>query len=159
MLRTADLTGPDAAAVGALVEAYLLQTEREKEAHLGETFTGRRLPDRYREEVTHPARAYAGATVLLAELDGVRVGVAVVQMGVAANELKRLWVDPSARGLQVGSALMDAALGVHARPLRLTVWDWRVDAIRLYRKRGFVEVPSWDERDRLLCFEAAPVVA
>ena len=157
-VRTADLSGPDAAAVGFLVEAYLIQTEGEKEAHLGEPAARHGLPERYRDEVAHPARAYAGATVLLAELDGVCVGVAVVQRLVAANELKRLWVDPSARGLRVGSALIDAALRAHGRPVRLTVWDWRVDAITLYRKRGFVEVPSWDERDRLLCFEVTQVL-
>jgi len=157
-VRMADLSGPDAAAVGFLVEAYLIQTEGEKEAHLGEPSARHGLPERYRDEVAHPARAYAGATVLLAELDGVCVGVAVVQRLVAANELKRLWVDPSARGLRVGSALIDTALSAHGRPVRLTVWDWRVDAITLYRKRGFVEVPSWDERERLLCFEVTQVL-
>ncbi len=152
-VRSADLSGPDAPAVGALVEAYLFHTEGEKEAHLGGPSARYGLPEQYREEVADPARAYADAAVLLAELDGVYVGVAVVQEVAGVNELKRLWVDPSARGRRVGSALIDAALGVRGRPVRLTVWDWRADAIALYRKRGFVEVPSWDERDRLLCFE------
>ncbi len=152
-MRVADLSGPDAAAVGSLVRAYLVQTEREKQTHLGEPFVAERLPDRYRDEVAHPARAYDGAVVLVAELDGATVGVAVVQDAGEAGELKRLWVDPRARGHRVGSALIDAALDGRDRPLRLTVWDWRVDAVELYRRRGFVPVPSWDERPRLLCFE------
>ena len=157
-VRTADLRGTDAAPFAALVQAYLNQTEREKEAHFGEPPAGQRLPERYREEVENPARAYAGAIALLAELDGIGVGVAVVQHLEAADELKRLWVDPGARGLKVGTALMDAALRVARRPVRLTVWDWRADAIALYCKRGFVEVPSWDQRDRLLCFEHSRAV-
>jgi GNAT superfamily N-acetyltransferase len=156
-VRIADLSGPDAAAVSHLVGAYLFRTEREKETHLGEPSALESLPERYQDEVAHPASAYDGATVLLAERDGASVGVAVVHETGAANELKRLWVDPGARGHRVGSALIDAALELDDRPVRLTVWDWRVDAITLYRRRGFVEVSSWEERDRLLCFEYRPV--
>lgn len=144
-------------AVSALVEAYLAQTEREKAKHLGEPFAAE-LPERYRPEIEHPARAYAGATVYLAELADSPVGVAVLQKSAEAHEIKRLWVDASARGHRVGSALIDAALSEQDRPVRLTVWDWRDDAIRLYRSRGFVDVPSWDDRPRLLCMESRPVI-
>lgn len=155
-VRVADLSGSDEAAVSALVEAYLLQTEREKDAHLGGGSAAERLPGSYREEVDHPARAYEGATVFLAELDGRSVGVAVVRELVDAIELKRLWVDPRARGHRLGSALLDAVLSHRTRPVRLTVWDWRDDAITLYRSRGFVDVPSWEERARLRCLEYRP---
>lgn len=69
-------------------------------------------------------------------------------------EIKRLWVDPRARGQRVGSALLDAACySANSLPMRLTVWDWRDDAIGLYRSRGFVAVPTWDRRPRLVCME------
>jgi len=157
-VRPADLAGPDNAAVGRLVEAYLTQTESEKAVHLGEGHDAKaqELPERYRDEVDDPRRAYAGSVVWVAESNGSLVGLVVVQQSEAAREIKRLWVDPAARGLRVGSALMDAALGHRDLPLRLTVWDWRHDAVRLYRARGFVVVESWDDRPRLLCMQLAP---
>ncbi|NUT73354.1 GNAT family N-acetyltransferase [Pseudarthrobacter sp. C4D7] len=152
-VRPADLGGPDAAAVSRLVEAYLVQTEREKAAHLGGTFKDADLPERYRQEVEHPERAYQGAVVYVAELGESPVGVVVVQQAANAREIKRVWVEPSARGHRLGSALMAAALRQRDLPIRLTVWDWRDDAIRLYGNHGFSPVPSWDERPRLLCME------
>ncbi len=153
-VREADLTGPDAESVRGLVEAYLVQTEREKaERAGGEADSRAELPERYRREVDDPARAYANATALLAELDGATVGVIVVQRNPTTLEIKRVWVDPSARGRRVGSSLLDAALAQHDLPVRLTVWEWREDALRLYRARGFVPVPSWDARAGLVCME------
>ncbi len=111
------------------------QTELEKAAHLGITDGVAELPERYRAEIDDPARAYANAVVYVAEA-GSLVGVAVVQQRETASEIKRVWVDPRARGLRVGSALVDAIVRQHARPLRLTVWEWRDDAVRLYRTRG-----------------------
>ena len=150
-IRLADLTSPDAGAVSRLVEAYLTHTELEKAAHLGGAGTG--LPERYRAEVDDPARAYENAQVYLAHLAGSPVGVVIVQQTPTAYELKRVWVDPTARGHRVGSALIDAALSRQDLPMRLTVWDWRDDAIRLYGRRGFVPVASWEDRPRLLCME------
>lgn len=161
-VRTADLTGADAAAVGGLVAAYLLQTEREKAAQLGGAPFSGVLPERYRREVDDPAGAYAGAEVLLADAGTGPAGVITVHRAGTAWEIKRIWVNPAARGLGVGAALLDAALefadGAGHDPVRLTVWDWREDAIRLYRRRGFVPVPSWEVRPRLICMErsAAP---
>lgn len=130
-----------------------MQTELEKTLHLGQHSEPSGLPERYRSEVEDPARAYANAVVYLAEADK-PVGVLVLQRDGASSELKRVWVDPHARGRRVGSALIDAAVRNHAhRPLRLTVWDWRDDAIRLYRASGFVPVASWEDRPRLLCME------
>ena len=110
LIRLADLAGPDCVAVSHLVEAYLIQTEREKADQLGGTFTGPDLPERYRREIKDPATAYANATVYIAELFDLPVGVVVVQHSAEAHEIKRVWVDPSARGHRVGSALIDAAI-------------------------------------------------
>lgn len=156
-VRSADLDGPDNAAVSRLVEAYLKQTESEKAAHLGEgAVDAHELPERYRDEVDDPRRAYAGSVVSVAEVNGSLVGLVVVQQVEGAREIKRLWVDPGARGLHVGSALMDAARGRRDGALRLTVWDWRHDAVRLYRARGFDVVESWDDRPRLVCMQFEP---
>lgn len=152
-VRRADLSGPDASGVSRLVHAYLIQTEREKASYLGGTAVDADLPSRYRQEVDNPERAYSNAVVHVAELGGSLVGVVVVQETSEAREIKRVWVDPAARGHRAGSALMDAALGRQDLPIRLTVWDWRTDAIRLYETRGFVQVPSWEDRPRLLCME------
>ena len=154
-VRRAEFGGRDDEAVGRLVGAYLTQTEREKAVHLG-TGTGDELPEHYRVEVENPNHVYEHAMVYVAELNASPVGVVVVRQNAGTHEVKRVWVDPSARGERVGSALLDAVLGAGDLPLRLTVWDWRDDAIRLYRKHGFASVPSWEERSRLLCMERKP---
>ena len=156
-VRPADLDGSDNAAVGRLVEAYLRQTESEKALHLGEGAVDTyELPERYRHEVDDPRRAYADSIVSVAEANGSLVGLVVVQQNEVAREIKRLWVDPRARGLRVGSKLIDATLGRRDLPIRLTVWDWRHDALRLYEARGFALVNSWDDRPRLLCMQLEP---
>jgi GNAT superfamily N-acetyltransferase len=152
-VRLADLTGPDNEAVSRLVQAYLLHTEYEKATHLGQTNVEASLPQRYHDEVQNPAQAYENSVVYLAELDRSPVGIVVVQQNKSTREIKRVWVEPSARGRHVGSALLDAALVTQDLPVRLTVWDWRHEAVRLYRARGFTLATSWDDRPRLLCME------
>lgn len=157
LVRRAILGGQDSAKVGRLVEAYLRETEREKAAHLPRApFSDNdELPASYRAEAETPDAAYAGSSVYLAELGSTAVGVAVLKKAKGATEIKRLWADPGARGRGVGSALIDAVLQEHLEPVRLSVWDWRNDAMRLYLSRGFTLVPSWDERPRLVCMERA----
>lgn len=152
-VRPADLAGPDAIEVSRLVKAYLLQTEREKAHHLRGEAPESDLPARYAGEVEDPAHAYAHATAHLAELGGLAVGVVVLQQLGDVVELKRVWVDPRARGQGAGAALLDTAIADGDLPVRLSVWDWREAAIRLYRGCGFVTVPTWDDRPRLICME------
>lgn len=152
-VRVADLSSADAERVAALALAYLTHTEREKAEHLGSDVDDA-LPERYRAEIDDPRRAYSGATCLIAEVDGHAVGLAIVHPIEGARELKRMWVDPSARGLGIGAGLLAAALGTRESATRLTVWDWRDGAIRLYRRFGFSEVASWESRERLVCMEA-----
>ncbi|WP_262003297.1 GNAT family N-acetyltransferase [Microbacterium sp. Mcb102] len=156
VIRVADLTGPDAIEVGSAVRAYLLQTELEK--HQQERTVpdpAAPLPERYRREVETPAAAYAGHRVLLAQLEERVVGVVVLSEREGIAEIKRLWAVPAARGRGVGSALLDgavhAAAASGATEVRLSVWDWRQGALRLYESRGFERVPSWDDRERLVC--------
>jgi len=159
LVRAADPGGRDSVAIRRLVEVYLRQTELEKAQHLSGLDHPHdvNVPERYREEVEYPDRAYRSAVVHLAEIDRAPVGVVVMQPTADAREIKRLWVDPTSRGRRVGSTLLDTALRGADLPTRLTVWDWRRDAIALYQSRGFVVVPSWEERPRLVCMERAPI--
>jgi putative acetyltransferase len=115
------------------------------------------LPARYRAEADHPESAFGNASVYLAEIDAGAVGVAIARNDGAATEIKRLWADPHVRGRGIGSALLDAVLQDSRGVVRLSVWDWRMQAKRLYESRGFVTVPSWDARPRLVCMERSAV--
>lgn len=157
MIRAADLRGADAVAVGRLVEDYLRQTESEKVAHgAAPAPASDALPDAYRREVDDPADAYGDCRVFVAELDGEVVGVVVLRPDAEGVEIKRLWASPEVRGRGVGSGLLDAAIAAGSGDVRLSVWDWRGDVIRLYESRGFVRVPSWDARPALVCMRLSP---
>ncbi|WP_136056178.1 GNAT family N-acetyltransferase [Microbacterium sp. K24] len=154
VIRRAELFGPDGVSVSAAVGEYLRQTEAEKRREgissepLGKSGA---LPEHYRAEVDDPVAAYDDFDVLVADVDGVVVGVVVVAPRGGDAEIKRLWAAPALRGRGIGSALLDAAVAASDGPIRLSVWDWRIGARRLYESRGFREVPSWDGRDRLVC--------
>jgi ribosomal protein S18 acetylase RimI-like enzyme len=81
------------------------------------------------------------------------VGVVIVRVDGGEAEIKRLWADPNLRGRGLGSALLDAALALTTGRVRLSVWEWRAPAIRLYESRGFERVASWDDREGLICME------
>lgn len=155
IVRPWDPEGSDAVVIGRLVGAYLRRTEREKAAHLrGESLSlDAKLPAAYRLEADDPVTAYADAEVHLAELDDAVVGVLVLVPADGSTEVKRLWTVQEARGRGVGSALIDAAIEAAPGPLRLSVWDWRNDALRLCGSRGFERVASWDDRPRIVCME------
>ncbi|NEA39100.1 GNAT family N-acetyltransferase [Streptomyces sp. SID11385] len=140
-----------------LLAAYHLRTEEEKGAPVRDPAD---LPAAYLAEIEYPARAFAGATVLLATDAGTPAGCAVVRTPASAPaELKRLWTSPAHRGRGVGAALMTTATALAteagAPALRLSVWSWREDALRLYGRAGFHRVPSWESRAELVCLEKA----
>lgn len=145
--------------LSVLLAAYHLRTQAEKGEPVADAAL---LPDRYRSEVLDPRAAFAGDTVLVAsgaDTDAL-VGCLVVTAPVDGRcEIKRLWTTPSARGRGIASALVNAALAHAAadgvRTVRLSVWQWRTDAIGLYERLGFTVVAPWDERDRLVCMERA----
>jgi ribosomal protein S18 acetylase RimI-like enzyme len=149
-----DAQPDDAAAIGEALQAYLVQTEKEKtEQGAGGCLSPMgELPVKYRAEVEDPAGALSDCLVFVAELDRSVVGVVVVKPQAESVEVKRLWASPGVRGRGVGSALLDVAIvAAGSLPVTLTVWDWRQSAIRMYESRGFVQVASWDERPRLIC--------
>lgn len=145
----------DSTTVSELVRTYLVQTETEKIEH-GQAESPApltALPERYEREVSDSGTAYADCTTLLAVTEQRPVGVVIVRIDGGEAEIKRLWADPNLRGRGVGSALLDAALALTSGRVRLSVWEWRAPAIRLYESRGFERVASWDEREGLICME------
>ncbi|GAA3654357.1 GNAT family N-acetyltransferase [Microbacterium marinilacus] len=146
----------DARAVARLLEDYLRQTEREKAEHGLAPGGAGRLPPRYQAEVDDPATAFADAVVVVAEAAGSVAGVAVLMEpcgDAVAAEIKRLWVDPAFRRAGIGRLLLQECVDRAAGVVRLSVWDWRTPAVRAYEGLGFVQVPSWESRERLICME------
>lgn len=150
---------PDEAASGVdgLLAAYHLRTEAEKGVEVADVAA---LPDRYRAEVLDPRGAFADDTVLVASVGRTAVGCLVVTAPAdGRSEVKRLWTDPAFRGRGIASGLIRAALAhaaeCDAKAVRLSVWQWRADAIAVYERLGFAVMPSWDERAELVCMERA----
>jgi ribosomal protein S18 acetylase RimI-like enzyme len=143
------------AALSFLVANYLRQTETEKAAH-GLTGHGgdSSLSPRYQQEIAEPAEAFRKCVVLLAT-DGMNpVGMVVAKPEANSMEIKRLWVEPSHRGQSISTALLRSLTSSSTvASFRLTVWEWREPALRLYEKLGFERVESWDERPELVCLQ------
>jgi len=154
-VRRVAVAGADAEQIGRLVGAYLRHTEAEKAVHLApfDAAPDAELPAQYRAEVDHPEVAFVSDTAYLAEIAGNAVGVAIARRVGDATEIKRLWAEPHTRGRGIGSALLDAVLHEATGAVRLSVWEWRHPALRLYQSRGFVVVPSWDARPGLVCMQ------
>lgn len=74
-------------------------------------------------------------------------GVRVLGPGIA--EIKRMWVSPAARGRRVATRLLAnleaqcVALGAHT--IRLDTKDVLHEAIALYKKHGYYEVPRYND--------------
>ena len=81
----------------------------------------------------------------VARNDGVAVGcAALVEAGDGTAEIKRMFVDPEARGLRAASRLMDKleeqATKRGLKAIRLETGIYQPEAIGLYRKYGYVEI-------------------
>ncbi|OWO94489.1 GNAT family N-acetyltransferase [Rhizobium esperanzae] len=84
----------------------------------------------------------------VARNEGAIVGCcALVEAGDGTAEIKRMFVDPEARGLRIASRLMNA-LEANAREKRLTAIRletgiYQPEAIALYRKYGYREIEAF----------------
>lgn len=100
-------------------------------------------------ELDDLARAYStpGATLLVAEDTDGSCGTVAIKLDRGRAELKRMFVRPTARGRGHAGRLIRAAIA-HARSVGATeVWLETLPglmdtAIGLYRRHGFVEVPT-----------------
>ncbi|MDI5966433.1 GNAT family N-acetyltransferase [Streptantibioticus silvisoli] len=118
------------------------------------------LPDRYRAEITDPRTPFAGDAVRVALLGDAAAGCVVPTSPPNGPwKIKRLWTDPDFRGPGIASAMFDAALPHAAEngvdTVRLSVREWRTEAIARYERLGFTVTGSWDERDQLVCVQRA----
>ena len=87
--------------------------------------------------------------VLIAHLDDRAIGCGSLKAGpTKPPEIKRLWVDPDARGLGVGRRLLEAleerAAATGSRSVRLDTNAALTEAIALYRATGYVEVSRFN---------------
>ncbi len=97
------------------------------------------------EDMTEPA-----GLLLVARLRQEPIGCGALKLhGDDPAELKRMWVDPTSRGLGVGRRLL-AELEQHAaargaRAVRLETNAALVEAISMYRAAGYDEVPAFND--------------
>jgi GNAT superfamily N-acetyltransferase len=95
-----------------------------------------------------PQQFLTPGTFLLAELDGIAVGCGGVRpSGENAAEIKRMYVDPAARGRGIARGLL-RALVAHARARGLTrllleTGTAQPEAISLYESEGWTLVPPF----------------
>jgi DNA-binding MarR family transcriptional regulator/GNAT superfamily N-acetyltransferase len=87
--------------------------------------------------------------LLVATLHEAPVGCGALKFhGAEPAELKRMWVDESARGLGVGRRLLAElehhAAAHHAPAVRLETNENLTEAIALYRSAGYAEVPAFN---------------
>ena len=97
------------------------------------------------DELTPPA-----GVLILARLNGAAIGCGALKFhGTQPAELKRMWIDPAARGLGLGSRLL-VELERHARKARVRVVRLETnralsEAIALYRTAGYAEVERFND--------------
>jgi DNA-binding MarR family transcriptional regulator len=97
----------------------------------------------------HEMRAPEGA-MLVAYLRGEAIGCGAVKFhGRKPCEVKRMWVDPAARGLGLGRRLLieleALAADAGARVSRIETSRHLPEAISLYLSAGYVEVPAFND--------------
>jgi len=98
------------------------------------------------EEIDHVERYFAerGGAFFVAEGDDGIVGMFGLEMvGTGTAELRRMYVDPAARGLGLGRLLLarseDAARELGASRMLLSTSEIQQAALGLYRSAGFIE--------------------
>ncbi|PDS77120.1 GNAT family N-acetyltransferase [Rhizobium sp. L43] len=82
---------------------------------------------------------------LVARNDGAIVGCcALVEAGDGTAEIKRMFVDPEARGLRIASGLMNTLEAIAGEKrltaIRLETGIYQPEAIALYRKYGYQDI-------------------
>ncbi len=97
----------------------------------------------------HEVRPPAGQ-FFVAYLHGEPIGCGAVKHHAdTPSEIKRMWIDPQARGLGLGRRLLEkleeCALAGGARVARIETSAVLSEALSLYRSTGWVEVPPFND--------------
>ena len=87
---------------------------------------------------------------LLARVDGRRAGCGVLKTHApGVGEIMRMWVDRAHRGLGLGARLLEALEAEAAargdERVRLYTNRSLPEAIAMYRSRGYVEIPRYND--------------
>ncbi|PZF57246.1 GNAT family N-acetyltransferase [Curtobacterium sp. MCSS17_008] len=129
----------------------------------------RELAERYGSDDHEPGAAPSAADVPVFLVARDRVGAAIAcgglrplpedVLGPAVVEIKRMYVDPAARGTGVAVAVLRAlevaAAGLGTRRLVLETGTRQPDAIRFYQREGYQPVPlfgSYQGSTESVCF-------
>lgn len=85
-----------------------------------------------------------------ARYDGRLVGCgALRRIGTGVGELKRMYVDPTVRGLRIGAAILDQlemwATRLGISEVRLETGPRQIEANALYQRTGFERCDAWGE--------------
>jgi DNA-binding MarR family transcriptional regulator/GNAT superfamily N-acetyltransferase len=132
---------PRSEAARFCLEAYYAELARRLETGFDVTLSC----DPEAEAMVRPRGAF-----LLALADGLPVGcVGLKGSGGAIAEVKRLWIDPAARGFGLARRLMQAvetaARELSVAVLRLDTNSALPEALALYRKTGWVEIARFND--------------
>jgi putative acetyltransferase len=129
-----------------------------------EAYMGALYPAESNHFVDAAALAQPHVIFLVARTQGAAIGCgAVVKADDGTAEIKRMWLEPAARGLKLGSRLLAAleaaarADGIHT--LQLETGNAQPEALGLYRRAGFVEIGPFGgyQPDPLSVFMAKPL--
>lgn len=125
----------------ACFDAYFAELKTRFDTGFDPALTVSATPD----ELTPPA-----GVLLLAHLDGRAIGCGALKAGPrSVGEIKRMWVDPSARGLGIAQRLLDAieqqAVVLGLRTLRLDTNRSLVEARALYLRNGYREISAYNQ--------------
>jgi len=132
---------PESTLAVALLERYY----RELDGRFRDGF------DRGRGSAAPPEELAAPCGLLLLAWHGQQpVGCgAVRRLDPDTAEIKRMWVDPGARGLGVGRSLLAAleagAVELGCSAVRLDTAASLTEALALYQSSGYVEIPAYNE--------------
>jgi len=108
----------------------------------------------FAEEVASLPGKYAppeGELLLARDAEGTAIGCVAVRPTTddQACEMKRLYVSPAGRGKGLGKALMEAIVALATemgyREIRLDTLSSLREAVAMYRKYGFVDIPPYHE--------------
>jgi GNAT superfamily N-acetyltransferase len=133
----------DSAAAGALLDRYYRELAARFPAGAGEFELAR---------IAAPTAEFAPprGAFLLARLHGRAVGCGAVRtLDADVAEIKRMWIDPDARGHGIGrsllTALESAAAELGCRTVRLDTAAHLTEARALYQSAGYVEISAYND--------------